>query len=169
MFIILLFGLFSLLVVALLNGLSGKMIDEHTFAHPNQGIYRSLYYAFCNASAAALFNWLILTIVGTSVIRFFPYLELKPNFVLFSELAFATTAGLIAGVCRGGEASLKHALLRLLLWRSHSIPCNYPQFLDEAAYCILIRKIGGGYIFTHQLILDHFASLDEEAVNSIVK
>ena len=41
-----------------------------------------------------------------------------------------------------------------------SVPWHYAQFLDYAAEHILLRKVGGGYIFVHRLLLEYFASLD---------
>ncbi len=161
MILILLFGGLSFLIAGFLNGLSSRMIDEHIFAHPNQGIYRSFYYALCSGFVAATFTWFVLTMIGILFMRLFPNLAPKPYFILFSELAFAITTGVLIGVYRGGAASLKHVLLRLFLWLGGYIPWNYQQFLDEAARSILLRKVGGGYIFIHQLVLDHFASLDE--------
>jgi len=35
-------------------------------------------------------------------------------------------------------------------------------FLDEAAERLLLRKVGGGYIFVHRLLLDYFASLEKK-------
>jgi hypothetical protein len=40
------------------------------------------------------------------------------------------------------------------------MPWNYPRFLDYAAERILLRKVGGGYIFVHRLLLEYFAALD---------
>jgi hypothetical protein len=50
--------------------------------------------------------------------------------------------------------------LHWLLWRAGSIPWNYRRFLDSAAERLLLRKVGGGYIFVHRLLLEYFASLD---------
>jgi hypothetical protein len=50
--------------------------------------------------------------------------------------------------------------LRLLLWQAGAIPLRYSYFLDYAAELLLLRKVGGGYIFIHQLLLDFFAGLD---------
>jgi hypothetical protein len=33
------------------------------------------------------------------------------------------------------------------------------DFLDYATECILLRKVGGGYIFIHRLLQDYFAAL----------
>ena len=40
------------------------------------------------------------------------------------------------------------------------MPWNYPRFLDYATERILLRKVGGGYIFVHRLLLEYFAALD---------
>jgi hypothetical protein len=44
------------------------------------------------------------------------------------------------------------------------MPWNYPRFLDYAAERILLRKVGGGYIFTHRLLLDYMATLESTSV-----
>ncbi|MCK4811544.1 MAG: hypothetical protein KAS74_04670 [Methanosarcinales archaeon] len=49
-----------------------------------------------------------------------------------------------------------------MLWRNGFAPLNYVRFLDYAAGCIFLRKVGGGYIFVHRLLLEYFASLEPE-------
>jgi hypothetical protein len=61
----------------------------------------------------------------------------------------------------GGKASLQHLVLRCLLVRNRTAPWRYVQFLDEAADRLLLRKVGGGYVFVHRLLLDHFADLPQ--------
>ena len=75
-------------------------------------------------------------------------------------LVTGLTAGLVAGLAFGGELCIEHFFLRWLLQNAGCIPWNYARFLDYAAECILLRKVGGGYIFIHRLLLDYFASLD---------
>ena len=70
------------------------------------------------------------------------------------------SAGLLVGLLKGGLASLRHYVLRFLLWRTGSVPWHYVPFLDYAAERILLRKVGGGYIFIHRLLLDYFALLE---------
>ena len=40
------------------------------------------------------------------------------------------------------------------------------RFLDYAVKLVFLRKVGGGYIFIHRLLLEHFAAMktddDEE-------
>ena len=69
-------------------------------------------------------------------------------------------AGLLVGLFKGGLAPFRHYVLRYLLWRTGSVPWRYVQFLDNAAERILLRKVGGGYIFVHRLLLEYFAALD---------
>jgi hypothetical protein len=80
---------------------------------------------------------------------------------MLSVIFFGTTLGLLIGwLPNGGGACIKHVCLRLLLWYARCIPFNYPRFLDYAAERILLRKVGGGYIFVHRLLLDYFAAED---------
>jgi hypothetical protein len=79
-------------------------------------------------------------------------------FGLVVGLGVGLVAGLIVGLGAGGQACLLHLTLRLLLVRNGSIPWNYVKFLDYAAEHILLRKVGGGYIFIHRMLLDYFAA-----------
>ncbi len=85
-------------------------------------------------------------------------------------LQVGLAAGLLIGIpCffeGGGSKCVSHIVLRILLWISRSTPWNYPRFLDYAADRILLRKVGGGYIFIHRLLLEYFASLDTETKSS---
>jgi eukaryotic-like serine/threonine-protein kinase len=49
--------------------------------------------------------------------------------------------------------------LRLILWRKGYTPLNFIKFLDHCAKLILLKKVGGGYIFVHRMLLDYFAEL----------
>jgi hypothetical protein len=40
------------------------------------------------------------------------------------------------------------------------MPWNIARFLDYAADRIILRKVGGGYIFIHRLLLEHFAKIE---------
>lgn len=55
------------------------------------------------------------------------------------------------------------------LWCTGSLPWNLIAFLDEAADRLLLRKVGGGYIFVHRLLLEYFASLDTTATPNAVR
>jgi hypothetical protein len=67
--------------------------------------------------------------------------------------------GLMVGLNRGGSAVIKHYALRLTLWRNGYTPFNFIKFLDHCARLILLKKVGGGYIFIHRMLLDYFADM----------
>lgn len=59
----------------------------------------------------------------------------------------------------GGEAAIRHIVLRFLLWYSSSIPWNYERFLDHATERMLLQRVGGRYRFIHRLLQEHFAAM----------
>jgi hypothetical protein len=102
--------------------------------------------------------------VGIALLRFRdPHALLSTS--LIYGLVIGVLIGLISGLRNGGIACLEHLALRLLLWKSGSMPWNCGRFLDYAAERILLRKVGGGYIFTHRLLLEYFAMNEMDAVN----
>jgi hypothetical protein len=74
--------------------------------------------------------------------------------------------GLIFGLKYGEAARVQHFTLRQILHRKNRMPWNYAKFLDFAADRLLMKKIGGGYIFFHRMLLEHFAQKAEAATPS---
>jgi hypothetical protein len=74
---------------------------------------------------------------------------------------FETTPGKGAGYLGGGLFVIRHWVLRLVLWIRGSAPLNYVRFLDYATERLFLRKVGGGYIFLHRMLLEYFATLEE--------
>jgi hypothetical protein len=66
--------------------------------------------------------------------------------------------GLSGGLRFGGRAYLHHCALRLVLWYKNFAPLHYIRFLDYATSRIFLRKVGGGYIFVHRMLLEYFAA-----------
>lgn len=81
--------------------------------------------------------------------------------VLTSVLPFALLIGLIVWLVNGGRACIQHSILRLLLWRYDYAPLRYVQFLEHAKDLLFLRRVGGGYIFVHRMLMEHFAALKE--------
>ena len=75
-------------------------------------------------------------------------------------LVFGVIGGLAVGLDSGGKACIQHFTLRFLLVRNGFAPWNYPAFLDSAAERLFLRKVGGGYVFIHRMLLEYFAGLD---------
>ncbi|NER26848.1 MAG: NACHT domain-containing protein [Symploca sp. SIO1C4] len=134
------FGLSIGLLIGIIRGITGNNIDTKTI--PNQGIWQSLK----NSIFFALIGFILLAAIA--------------NRVTIWSIFFLGTFGLIFGFAAGGgEACVKHLSLRLILYFNKYIPWNYARFLDYATERIFLQKVGGGYIFIHRLLLEHFASM----------
>ena len=134
----LIFEVIGGLMGGLIGGLTGTTIETQTL--PNQGIRKSAV------------NAMILAFMGTVG------LGVSAELLDFPVLA-GVMLGLLFGLFRAGEACLKHLTLRLVLYFSGSIPWNYARFLNYATDRIFLQKVGGGYIFIHRMLLEHFAAL----------
>lgn len=86
---------------------------------------------------------------------------------LLSGLLLASFFAPIIGGISGGDVVTKHCILRIILWWKGYAPLNYARFLDYCADRIFLRKVGGGYIFVHRLLMEHFASLTEENIKRL--
>jgi hypothetical protein len=45
-------------------------------------------------------------------------------------------------------------------------PFNFIKFLDQCAKLILLKKVGGGYIFIHRMLLEYFADLPVQHISA---
>ncbi|MGB3513581.1 MAG: pentapeptide repeat-containing protein [Microcoleaceae cyanobacterium] len=52
-----------------------------------------------------------------------------------------------------------------VLHRNNKIPWDYASFLDYAAERIFLQKVGGGYIFIHRMLMEHFAQMTNKPQN----
>ncbi len=77
--------------------------------------------------------------------------------ILIIGLLFGMTIGVILGMIYGGTTCIQHFSLRRILYRKGRIPWNYSRFLDYASERLLMKKVGGGYIFYHRMLMEHFA------------
>jgi serine/threonine protein kinase len=184
------------LVSGVTRRLSRPVLDAQHIVTPNQGIWRSARYgvlmAIITGGIAAIFAgvidfivycWLPLHLgikikpldVDFSAVRTMSHLlgfqptnwqEFWTLHALFWGPVGAAIPTLAVGLSCGGAAYVQHVVLRLQLWCDRRVPFNYARFLDYAAERILLRKVGGGYIFIHRLLLEYFASLEEEKQDS---
>ena len=70
--------------------------------------------------------------------------------------------GLIFGLINGGSTCIQHFNLRRILHRKGRIPWNYAHFLDYASERLLMKKVGGGYVFYHRMLMEHFAQKNQD-------
>ncbi|MEM9276024.1 MAG: hypothetical protein AAGA80_24140 [Cyanobacteria bacterium P01_F01_bin.143] len=76
---------------------------------------------------------------------------------LIFGLFFGLIFGLFSGLINGGATCIQHFNLRRILYLKGRIPWNYAHFLDYASERLLMKKVGGGYVFYHRMLMEHFA------------
>src|SRR5215813_10371531 len=154
-------GLSLGLGVGLFGGLLGDEIERK--AIPNQGIKRSarnaVIYGLIGGLSVGLIIGLFFGLIGGLIGGLIVGLIIG----LIVGLIIGLIVGLFAGLTVGGCACLQHFCLRTLLVRNNSAPWKYSAFLDYAAERVFLRKVGGGYMFIHRMLLEHFASLKERS------
>jgi hypothetical protein len=148
-------GTFLGLIIVPISGLRGAEIETKTT--PNQGIWRSAMNAVIGGVISGLIFGLTTGVISGLI------------FGLIGEPIWGLIIGLSVGLIFGlifclisGKACIQHFILRLILYRDGYIPWNYARFLDYAAERIFLQKVGGGYIFIHRLLLEHFAQMELE-------
>jgi hypothetical protein len=68
--------------------------------------------------------------------------------------------GMLGWSFYGGFTCIQHFALRLILYFTGRIPWNYAKFLDWASDKLFLQKVGGGYIFIHRSLMEHFAEME---------
>ncbi|MBK5291146.1 MAG: NACHT domain-containing protein [Acidobacteriia bacterium] len=124
-----------------------------TRAIPNEGTWRSGRNALVIMLGGGLVFGLVLGLVRG--------LGVGLGVGLVAGLFFGLVGMLGVGLDKGGWFFLNHWSIRLLLWRYRHAPFQYVRFLDYAVERIFCRKVGGGYIFVHRMLMEYFASLAE--------
>jgi hypothetical protein len=88
---------------------------------------------------------------------------------LIAGVDMGLVTGVVIGMYFGGFACIQHLILRFMLWHSGAMPRDYARFLDYCAERIFLRKVGGGYIFIHRMLMEYFASLDSNTISQITE
>lgn len=153
-------GLLYWLSTGLYRGVAHEIAENHHRITTNQGITRSLWNGLTLGLICAI---VVGTLGGLYDICSFclsASLHVAKNSmwgdVVVGVPTMGLSIGLLAFLLNGGLAAFRHYVLRILLWSSGAIPWDYTHFLDIAAQRVLLRKIGGGYTFHHQLLRDYF-------------
>jgi hypothetical protein len=152
----LVFGLGGELVFGPVFGLVGGLSSGPLTAtiRVNQGIVRS--------ARSALLGGLVFGLVVYVLIGLVEGLASGQVFGLGGAPTFGLVGGLGGALSFGGYTCLSHIALRLVLSRNGSLPLRLIPFLDYCAERVFLRKVGGGYIFVHRLLMEHFASLNTD-------
>ena len=145
------FGLISGVIIGLIDALKA---DIQTRTKPNQGIFESAK----NSAVITPSVLLIFVLIQGLVSQTLSYIFSQAQFTRFVVcLLAASVCG--CGSASGGQASMQHFTLRLILYLNGYIPWNYACFLDYATEHLFMQKVGGGYIFIHRMLMEHFANM----------
>ena len=156
-------GLASGAIYAVFKGLQRDTIE--TTVTPNQGIIASLRMALAIGIGVGLAFWMILGVLMALVAGGETIATILRD-ITIQGFAWGVPLGLIAALRYGGFAVLKHYTLRLLLLRSGVLPHPLIPFLDYAARLVLLRRVGGGYMFIHRIVLEHVAAQAQASVQA---
>ncbi len=78
-------------------------------------------------------------------------------------LLIAPFFALVGSAKLGGMALIQHYSLRFIIALNNLLPWRLVPFLDHCVDLIFLRRVGGGYIFIHRLLMEHFAEMYEES------
>lgn len=158
------FGLAVSVICSFFGGLAPKRIEISTL--PNQGFRNSTSNALLVGAVITLTvsAFIGLTLGGSWQSLFFTP---RDNIVLVS-LLIAICVGAGFGIAMaflyGGFSCLQHSILRLILYFHSKFPLTLVAFLEHAKDQNLLRRVGGGYIFIHRLLMEHFAAMTDEDI-----
>jgi hypothetical protein len=146
----------GIVIYCMSRGFRGPEIDTRIF--PNQGIWKSAK----SAGVLGLLGGLVLGLL--QVLFFGPILLMLGQKIgmmtLLPPLIGGWLYGFFLGLIFGGIAAcIQHFTLRVILYFHKYAPWNYARFLNYAADCLFMQKVGGGYIFVHRMLLEHFAGM----------
>jgi hypothetical protein len=168
----LIFSSIAGLIGLLLGGFKRGVTQRKT--SPNQGVILSIRNAILGGVTAGL----ITALLGGALTVYLNYQgDGRFKEPLRYGFEVALTVGVIIGLTsafrNGGYDALKHYVLRFLLYYKGYIPKNYMKVLNYAATLIILQKVGGGYIFIHRLLLEHFATIEsagsEGAASNLIR
>ncbi len=141
------------LVYVVVVGTEGLTIRDLSLADvPNGGTRRSGWTALIGGC-------FFYVVAGICACIYIYAWSLDISSSLFAALVVPSIPFMLA---RGGFFFIDHWTTRLLLWCYNYAPLRYVRFLDYAAERIFLRKVGGGYIFIHRMLMEYFASLWDE-------
>lgn len=139
-------------------GLNKKQISQTTY--PGQKISFSIRnFLF----VVLVFGPSVVLIVGAYMwwLGWLSDTTFAGSYVYYGMIA-TLIIGLFAGLLYGGDTVIQHYTLHLVIARNNLLPWRLVAFLDHCVDLIFLRRVGGGYIFVHRLLMEHFAAMYQE-------
>lgn len=137
-------------LIAYYAGFARGEIEHKT--RPNQGFRSSLW----NGLLMGVIGPMVPCVVMTAFAWFAFLTSVEDALKVLNVWVFLS---LPSGLAFGGYACLSHIALRIVLRAAGFVPIRYATFLDHCVERVLMRRIGGSYVFIHRLVQEHFASL----------
>jgi hypothetical protein len=150
----LIWGMIVGLIFGLIFGLITKstaLDEQHVNAKPNSAVIQLLRNCLLVGVLAGVLAVTIVWVLRGQLASFDLRLSL-----LSIGLTFLFVGAWLSGI----DEVIGHYALRIVLWLDGSMPLRYVRFLDYCAERILLRKVGGGYIFIHRTFMQHMAQID---------
>ncbi len=141
-------ALISVSLGIVFGGLSRSNFEIKKKSDPNQGIRDS----FKSSILGAMIGGFIGVLVGA----------LRGEKYIYAMETFSTLGLSMGALWYGGLDMVRHLSLRMILYLNNYIPWNYAYFLNYAVERIFLQRVGGGYIFIHRMLMEHFAQMDLE-------
>jgi len=149
-------GIYGVLIGMLIGGVERKVLAHKS--RPNEGIRISLRMALVSGVALLLMG---LLPIFWDESRDFGIVNIWRAFSLvWDDFRFGILIGIFVALTFGGQAVLRHYILRLMLALAGVMPLRLIRFLEDARSLIFLQRAGGSYLFIHRLLLDHFANRD---------
>jgi DNA polymerase III delta prime subunit len=158
-------GGFGVAFGTVMQGLKYTIIDVKDKRRGNQGISLSLRNAVraigTFSIAFSFFFFGLLLIVNDFDLRYLTE-------IIAVSIRTGVVIGFAAALWNGGFDIVQHYVLRALLYAQGFVPPgNYVRFLDFATDRIFLNRPGGGYIFLHRTLQEHFAAHKAEHVKTL--
>jgi hypothetical protein len=157
-------GVYWLFNGRLVEGLSTHVLADDKRERPNQGIWQSARNGLIFALVGGLGPGVVIWLIG--ILSSAPNDPTSAYYTLVYVLVATLFAGLYFGLSHGWAACIQHLTLRLLLWRTGVLPLNLVRFLNYGTARIVLRRVGGGYMFIHQLLLEYFAASEAPGLST---
>lgn len=155
-------GMFVGLSVGVIFSLNTKAVELKSL--PNQSVWRSVRSGLIGGLLLGVASGLIVGLVFGLYIGVFVGalvgLIVALLLSVVSSLFGALALSLISSFQFGLAAVIAHVIIRRVLWHTGDAPLNYAEFLKYTTSRHLTRQIGGGFIFRHRLLMEHFAESD---------
>ena len=141
---------FGALVSGILDGQMYGEIRQHV--KPNQGVWREavfgLVYGLISMAIFYGASGLIFGLVSDQ--------DIMDTVIFYSTIG--SISGLFVGLIIALSTITMHFIIRRLLAYYECLPFNLFPFLEYAKDRLLLRRVGGGYIFIHRTLLEYFAA-----------